>query len=352
MSKASKVGQVHFSRKGGLYMARIQSDKGDLYQEYQGKPEAPTSIVPDFGSLKPILSYVITSSRVSEGTVTPNKVQWFFDDTELTFGSDGKSTNLFNGEKGHFTNLPASAGTRSYYSIQITKNLVKATGAAPCTIKAVATIAVGNTSDKIQATYSIPITVGKSNAIRVTIAAGSPNAFIIDNTHESCVLEAIVRSGNDLVTSGLTYEWFEIKAGTWSKIAGQGNKTLTVTKDMVATNGQFKVSVKQNGTLLGTDVETVTDATDVYDMLLNPNPADETIEEGSGGTVTYSPIVIKRGSTANAFPGMKFFFTFMDSAGNILNSSTSKTAATTGTVKEDMCVQADGDVSYVITSEK
>ena len=44
MSVASKVGQVIFSQKSGVYMPAIMCDKGDLYQEYDGESGAPTNI--------------------------------------------------------------------------------------------------------------------------------------------------------------------------------------------------------------------------------------------------------------------------------------------------------------------
>lgn len=74
MSLASATGQVIFSQKGGVYMPSIQCNKGDLYQEYMGEASAPTNIAPDFVSLKPVLSFILTSSRVAEGLVVPSSM--------------------------------------------------------------------------------------------------------------------------------------------------------------------------------------------------------------------------------------------------------------------------------------
>ena len=57
MSIASKVAQVTFSQKSGVFMAAILSDKGDLYQEYDGDSFAPTNIAQDFTTLKPTLIF-------------------------------------------------------------------------------------------------------------------------------------------------------------------------------------------------------------------------------------------------------------------------------------------------------
>lgn len=350
MSLASVVGQVYYSRRSGLYTIKIQCNKGDLYQEYQGDAQNPTNVTPDFGILQPKLSAIITSSRVAEGIVVPNLVKWFFNDTELTFGPNNVSTNFFNGEQGHFKYIPYAAGTQNYYALQILKNLVKPSGSAPCTIKCEATVAVGNTSDKLQAIYSIPITQGMSNAIRVTIQSGDDKYFTLTEKGQSCILEAVTRKGDSEVTSGLTYKWYKLVNGSWSVLSSKTSKTLSVDTDMVDVAAQFKVEVYQNGTVIGSDVQTVTDASDPLDIILNPVPSDEIIEEGSGGEVVYTPILVKRGETTK-FQDMTFYFVFMDAAGIILNPATSGVASYSAKVTEDMCQQAGGNVAYQISSK-
>lgn len=351
MSIASKSGQVTYVRKGSVYMPFLQSNMGDLYQEYQGDSNSPTNITPDFVSLQPTLSYIITSSLVAQGVVVPNSVKWFFNNTELTFGSNNLSTNTLGGETGHFENVPYKSGTQNYFALRIKKNLVKASAGAACNIKAEATVSVGNTSDKVQCVYNIPITVGVGNSRRVTIMAGDDKFFTLTDKGQSCILKAVAWIGNEELTANLTYKWYTLQSGQWSQIGGQTGKTLSVTNDMVDTTGQFKVEVYQDGSLIGMDVQTVIDASDPFDIIPNPVPESETIEEGSNGTVVYTPILVKRGSTTK-FKDMKFYFVFTDSAGNVLNPDTSATAAASGTVTEAMCRQASGNVAVVITTEE
>lgn len=350
MSIATAVGQVIFSQKAGVYMPAIMCDKGDLYQEYNGDSSNPVNVFPDFTTLLPVLSFVLTSSRVAEGLVVPNSMKWFFNGIELTFGNDKVSTNSFSGETGHFEFISYQAGVQNYYALRIKKNLVKAAGAAPCTIKGEATVSVGNTSDKIQFVYTIPITYGVGNSKRVTIMAGDNKYFTLTEKGQSCILKAVARVGADEITSGLTYKWYKLVGGSWSVISGQTAQTLTVTNDMVDTSGQFKAEVYQSGTLIGMDVQTVMDVSDPLDIILNPVPEDETIQ-GEGDTVVYTPILVKRGSTTK-YKDMKFFFTFMDSAGIVLNPSTASSAAYSGTCTYAMCDQAGGNVSVVITTEE
>ena len=227
MSRASAVGQVIYSPKTGTFMPAIESDKGDLYQEYNGDALNPVDIAPDFTTLLPVLSFVIISSRVAEGLVVPNSVKWYFNDTELTFNTSRLSTNTFSGETNHFEYIPYAAGTQNYYALRIRKNLVKAASASTCTIKAVATVTIGNTSDQIQCTYTIPVTYGVGNSKRVTIMAGDNNYFTILEKGGSCKLKAVARVGADEITSGLTYKWYELVDGAWSLLSGQTAQTLT-----------------------------------------------------------------------------------------------------------------------------
>ena len=177
MSNASAIGQIIFSQKSGVYMPALQCNQGDLYQEFMGESSVPANISPDFVTLVPILSFILTSSRVAEGLVVPTSMKWYFNDVLLTF-TGNVSTNTFAGETGHFKFVPYKAGTTNYYGLQIVKNLVKASGGASCVIKAEATVTVGNLSDTLQSVYSIPITKGVGNQKHVTIASGDNSTLL------------------------------------------------------------------------------------------------------------------------------------------------------------------------------
>ena len=112
--------------------------------------------------------------------------------------------------------------------------------------------------------------------------------------------------------------------------------------------------------LIGSDVRSVKDATDALDIDLKPNPQDETIEEGSGGFVLYTPAVTSNGVE---LPGYLFRFLAMDSHGVPLNKwqngnedelegEMSSTAQTSFKVTEPMCQQAQGDVSLTVFAEE
>lgn len=354
MSIASRTGQVVFSQKSGVYMPALMCNQGDLYQEYEGEATAPSLVVPNYETLKPIISYLITSSRVAEGIVVPAVVKWYFNGTLLAFDSSQNSTNSFNGETGHFKQIPYQSGVSDYFALQIQKNLVKAAGGASCTIKAVATVRVGNVSDDIQCVYTIPVSKGVASAQNVTIIAGDNKYFALRTKNDSCILKAMARSGSDILNTGLSYKWYKMNGGSWEVIAGQTASTLTVTNAMADTTGIFKLEVYKGSSVIGMDTQTVVDLSDPYDILPNPNPSDETITQGSGGKVVYTPWLVKRGDT-NKIAGKKFFITFMDSAGVILNPGSGtngcQKATESAQCTEAMCVQAGGNVNYIIATE-
>lgn len=354
MSVASATGQIVYLQNGGTISAYPMANIGDLYQNYGGTSDAPTDIYPDFTQVQPILSMVYSSSKQATGIINPNNIDWKFNGTALTFGANGLSTNTFGGETGHFKKVVPEAGKNDYYGLQIVKNLVKASGAAPCKIEASATFVQGAGSQTINTVVNIPITqrIGDSNI--VNIRAADTNFFSIREKGGSCKLKAVAVRGNSEVTSGLGYQWRQLNGdGTWKTLAETGS-TLTVTEAMVDTAAIFQCIVTQNGTTFGKDEATVVDLSDPYAILPNPTPADETItdDDASRTTVVYHPKLVKRGETAEVNAQMKFFMVFTDAAGNILNTASASTAAREFTATLAMCKQAgNAGPTYLITTE-
>lgn len=355
MSTASKIGRVTFIRKGSVFMTLLQSVSGDLFQEYDGEPSAPTNHFPDFTATAPILDLIVTSSSAAEGEVTPNSVDWYFNDTLLTF-TNGVSTNIFNGETGHFKRLDASS-SRSRYGLQIVKNLVVATGAAACNIRAEASVSVGIASEVVQYTYSIPITKGVGKSAKITISAGNENGFTFKEKGQTVILVARFYQGSDIeVTSGVTYQWFQSNGADWGSSFSTA-KSVTITDTMIQTDGIFMVKVFQNGTLVGHDTQVVLDMSDPFDILTNPvhytGGVSDNLGEiimGSNELVRYKPILVRRGSTTEyGTKPSSWSWIARDSVGNPLGNGTFASGGTFD-ITYEMCEQAGGDVDWLITA--
>lgn len=345
MSTASTSRTIKFISKAGTYTAAIMSPSGDLYQEYEGVPGDITRIYPDFVALKPVLYFVCTSSRVAEGVADPDSIEFYFNGTKINF-SGGVSTGTF---AGYFQTVSPS-GDQPYYGLKILKNIADIAGYAPAVIKMVAAISYGTQSDNIQASYTIPIQQATGSSYRVTIAAGDNKNFVITEKNGSCILTArAYQSGTELLQN-LTYVWEKMGASGWETITGQTAKNLTVSAADINTYGEYRVHVLRSGSEIGTDIQGVMDVSDPFDIDPHPSPEDEAITEDTSGngSVTYTPVVVKRGTSTQALT-TQFYFVLKDAAGVYLNTDRT-TPYSSYTVTRAHCQQAGGDVSVTITS--
>ena len=345
MSTASTSRTIKFISKAGTYTAVIMSPSGDLYQEYEGTTNDVTAIYPDFETLKPVLYFVCTSSRVAEGVADPDAMEYYFNDQKISF-SGGVSTGTFAG----FFKTVAPSGDQMYYGLQILKNIAELAGYAPAVIKMVATVSYGTQSDQIQATYTIPIQQATGNSYHVTIAAGDTKNFVITEKGGSCILKAMAYQSGNALTKDLSYKWERMGATGWEELGGKTSQTLTVSGNDINTYGEFRVHVYRSGAEIGTDIQGVMDASDPYDIDPHPNPEDEAITEDTSGNgqVTYTPVVVKRGTSTKALD-TQFYFVLKDAAGVYLNTDRD-TPKASQTVTRAHCQQAGGDVSVTITS--
>ena len=348
MSSASTTRTIKFLSKAGTYTAVIMCPDGDLYQEWEGTTNDVTNIYPNFANTQPLLYFVCTSSRVAEGVATPDAIDYYFNGTKITWSGD-TSTSTFAG----LFKKVAPSGDNLYYGLQILKNIAEAAGFAPAVIKMVAKISYGTQSDEIQAEYNIPIQQATGSSYRVTIAAEDNKNFVITEKGGSCILKAMAYQSGNALTKDLTYQWEKMGASGWAVLSGKTAQTLTVNADDIATYGEYRVTVYRGGAEIGKDIQGVMDASDPFDIDPHPSPEDEAISEDTNGNgeVTYTPVVVKRGTNTKALD-TTFYFVVKDAAGVYLNSSSDRTTAQASySVTRAHCQQAGGDVSITITAK-
>ncbi len=348
MSSASTTRTIKFLSKAGTYTAVIMCPDGDLYQEWEGTTNDVTNIYPNFANTKPLLYFVCTSSRVAEGVATPDAMDYYFNGTKITWNGD-TSTGTFAG----LFKKVAPSGDNLYYGLQILQNIAAAAGYATAVIKMVAKISYGTQSDEIQAEYSIPIQQATGSSYRVTIAAGDNKNFVITEKGGSCILKAMAYQSGNTLTKDLTYQWEKMGASGWTVLSGKTGQTLTVNADAIDTYGEYRVTVFRCNVEIGKDIQSVMDASDPFDIDPHPSPEDEAISEDTNGNgeVTYTPVVVKRGTNTKALD-TTFYFVVKDAAGVYLNSSSDRTTARASySVTRAHCQQAGGDVSITITAK-
>ena len=358
MSVAAATTTILFKRKIGAVSSTIISPNGDLVQYYNDTPTNPGKIYQDFTTLQPLIYLVASSSRATENLDFAGSVDVYVNNQLLTF-KDEFSTNSFNGETGHFKLSKSSKGKAYNDGITIVKNLVTAFEGNQVVIKMVGRLTDGGgTSDDISATYTIPVQKSTGSSYYVTIAAGDENNFIItskdDEATNRCKLVVKVYSFDGEgtpVTEGLTYNWYIESEEGWGSSIGTSDN-VTIMADNVQSMANVKVVVTKDGETIGADIQTVRDNTDPMTIDLGASPKDETIIEGSGGKVTYTPKLLFEGKEQD---GYLFQFAASDSSGMLLNTAGGDPNLAAATdpmasfdVTEAMCVQADGNVALSI----
>ena len=348
MSSASTTRTIKFVSKAGTYAAVIMCPNGDIYQEWEGTTAQITGVYPNFEVTKPILYFVCTSSRVAEGVATPDAINYYFNGTKIEFSGD-TSTGTFAGV---FKKI-APSGDNLYYGLQIVKNIAELAGLAPAVVKMVATVSYGTQTDQIEASYSIPIQQSTGNGIRVTIVSPDGKNFVISNKGGSCQLKAMAYQKGTELTANLSYVWEQMQGSSgWVALTGKTTQTITVQDTDINAYGEYRVTVNRGNEELGKDIQGVMDASDPLQIDPHPSPEDETIMEDESGNdeVTYTPVVVKRGTSTKALD-TKFYFVVKDAVGNYLNPGSIGVDKASETVTREQCVQAGGDVSITITSK-
>jgi hypothetical protein len=329
-------------------MVMLMCSKGDLWQEYTDYGNTTnTNFRPDYSVAEnqSTLEFVVTSSRTASGEVeiSDNMIRWYFNDTEISFTS-GVSTGTFAG-------LFKRTASNGRQALTVTGNLAPVAGYASATIKAVATILVGNETEELQATYTVQIQQKSGTSYKVTIAPGDSKNFVISEKDGTCQLKAIVYFDGSVSSKTYTYKWYKMSGAAWTQLSAT-TQVITVKEADVATYGDYKVEVYLNGELVGMDAQGVMDTSDPYMIVPNATPSDESITEGTGGKVSYYPQLCQRQSGTAVSPQPTFSCVARDSAGVIVAQKDSFTVSSTVgfDVTEDACAQAGGDVVVIITA--
>ena len=374
MSEAIAQTVIKYRVKSGTYTTYVNSPSGDLVQYYTGTKSNISKVYVDFATSPRSIFLVSISSRQAEGVaVFSDHVKVNVNGIDMAFNQDGVNTTAFGSNTGQFKLIKSSSSLSYYDGIEIRKNLLEDSQFAPITITLSAPVQYGAQTDVLKASYTIPVMEYSGNGNIVTIKAADNNNFVITSKDtksaaskvkmEACVYD--IESGT-VIEDGLTYQWQKAVATNegWENISDATAKTFKVTESDIATYGDYRVLVYENGSLIGSDTRSVMDATDPLIIELNPNPADETIDEDDSGNskVTYTPKVVDRKS-GKEMSGYLFCFSVKDAGGAPLNKwqngNGDELAAEMATTPQEsyevtraQCAQAQGNVNLTVFAVK
>ena len=370
MSVAIAQAVIKYRVKSGTYTTYVNSPSGDLVQYYTGTKSSIKKIYVDFHNSPRSIFLVSISSRQTEGVATfSDNIKVNVNGIDLSFNESHVNTTPFGSNTGQFELVKSSDSLHYFDGVKIRENLLEDSQFAPITITLSAPVQYGTQTDILKASYTIPVMEYSGSGNIVTIKAADNNNFVITSKDtksdaskvimEACVYD--VETGTE-ITTGLTYQWQEAVATNegWANISGKTAKTFEVTESDIATYGDYRVLVYENGSLIGSDTRSVMDATDPYVIELNPNPADETIDEDESGNskVTYTPKVVDR-RNGKVASGFLFCFSVKDAGGAPLNkwqngngdeldAEMATTPQKSYEVTRAQCMQAQGNVNLTV----
>lgn len=374
MSVAIAQAVIKYRVKSGTYTTYVNSPSGDLVQYYTGTKSNINKVYVDFHNSPRSLFLVSISSRQAEGVATfSDNIKVNVNGIDLSFDESHTNTTPFGSNTRQFKLVQSSTSLSYYDGIEIRENLLVDSQFAPITITLSAPVQYGTQTDILKASYTIPVMEYSGSGNIVTIKAGDNNNFVITSkkttsTASKAIMEACVydvETGAE-ITENLTYQWQKAVPTNegWENISNETAKRFTVTESDIATYGDYRVLVYENGNLIGSDTRSVMDATDPYIINLHPNPADETIDEDENGNskVTYTPKVAERGSGKET-DGFLFCFSVKDAGGAPLNkwqngnsdeldAEMATTPQGSYEVTRAQCIQAQGNVNLTVFAVK
>ena len=375
MSEAIAQTVIKYRVKSGTYTTYVNSPSGDLVQYYTGTKSNINKVYVDFATSPRSIFLVSISSRQAEGVATfSDNIKVNVNGIDLSFNESHVNTTAFGSNTGQFELVKSNDSLHYFDGVRIKENLLEDSQFAPITITLSAPVQYGSQTDVLKASYTIPVMEYSGTGKIVTIKAADNNNFVITSREttsaaskvkmEACVYD--VETGAE-ITENLTYKWQKAVPTNvgWEDISNAISKTFEVTENDIATYGDYRVLVYDgNSVLIGSDTRSVMDATDPLIIELNPNPADETIDEDESGNskVTYTPKVVDR-KNGKEMSGYLFCFSVKDAGGAPLNkwqngnsderdAEMATTAQKSYEVTRAQCAQAQGNVNLTVFAVK
>ena len=362
-TKVTASRSIRFTRSGASYMMRLECDKGDLYQYYDGSTVTPVIDTVNSVTLTAVLSLSGSNGTVSDFDFNASansgkySLKWYLNSisssNEIQFNS---TTNISYGTAAG-SNV-ANIFRRDKNKLIVQGSLKDAFAGQSGYVICVLTLTEdsGSTTE-FQTALPAMVMAVTSNTWNVRIYSDSGSMTI--KTHDTSsadskvVLKARVFNGTTEVTTGFTFDWYRqdsTSLGGWASFASAGASSQTVNDGDVDSALLVRLDIKVNGAKVCSDMATVYDDADPYVIVPNPDPQDENIRETEGNSITYTPAVRPRDKqevASSSLTGVTFQYYLYSAAGVLIIPMAT---GNTFTVTAANCIAAGGDVELVIVA--
>ena len=351
----SSAFRIIASMDGSTISGSLRVDGYPLIQRYT---EGTEKYIPDFASLaesdRPTV-YPVLRDQSNAQVLVPNQYVWKYNDVELTFGSNGLSTN--SGMAGKFKRIDAyrvniSGQQYSLQALRVMGNLASSTNHDNDSISLDGSIEVSGSSVSFK---------GISKDVIIQQSTGNQYSAVIVNNNESALTNDVssiteqlqIYKDGVLLTdrTGITYKWYIIRP-TGNRTLGTA-ATQTITRDDIDSYGVVACDISAGGSVVATAYDPVTDYGDPYDVRW-----DVTGMTGDrcqpGETPTIKPVPVKRSTQQdNESLVSTWNWAVWDNkgAGFTLSGKTGSTfTAKSVTTSYNEIISASGGLSFIVSA--
>lgn len=309
-------------------------------------------VSPSFQQNRPTI-YPVVRSSLTASRISPEMVgnKWSYNTQEIIFGEDGLSLEMGALGAGTFLSKVEVVDGISVPTLTICKDLADNSNIDSDVI---GYEGVANTGFMARISASIEVNIEKTDGEAFVGYISVNNGGVIDDSVALLTAKAHLLVGGVEPHTGITYIWerMEVVEGVdgWKPFNKTG-QSITLIDEDVASSELYRCRISYNGKTTEAILE-VADETDV--LIIYPNPTD-----GSGHTVpeelsttqpqiVYTPKVCRRG-TNEALQGYSFNYLLTNSSGATIHS---QDGGNEFVVKKDHAVQANGDLTLIISARK
>lgn len=341
MSTVKGSATITFVKQGDTINTGLRSTKP--LEQYLKK--GTSSVTPDWtqAANQPTI-YPVVRSSLTDARIEPEAGSevWKYNGTVIPF-SGNLSTVMGSIPAGTFKKESKKVdGDTTVPTLTICKNLASAANINADVIE------FGGIADT-----GFRSAISASIDIRIEEVEGDPyigyitvnDGGVIDGNTSSLTLTATLTRGGQDVTAGVTYKWYKANGNNWIDI-NKTTKAITVTAADIDTQELYKCEFFISGGSTGSAVIPVYDESDP--LVIVPNPDGDEEISSAHKTVTYYPLVCKRGDTSMT-PVAGFTFSYQ-----LTNSSYTQIAAGSGSsfaVTYAHGVAANGNMTLIITAQ-
>lgn len=275
----------------------VRVENTPLVQRYN---KGTNQYVPDFETMaenkRPVVVAILRD--ITNGDVlAPQTIVFKYNGVEIAFDKNGLSTN--EGWQGVFKKIvdyPASVGAQSYPmpALRVMKNLVPLSGYDNDRISVSGTVEISGQSvpfNELSTDVVIQESTGNQYDVLITNEKGSALSELGESLIETVNLYKDGVAVTDL--TGYAFQWVKVTA-TGDQNLGT-NRTQTVSTSDVDNVLKLRCDVYQNGSLIVSGFDEITDFSDPYYVNVKMNGISGNAIR-SGQTATITPVAVKRSS--------------------------------------------------------